>query len=1409
MLQKRKNKVLIISMSLLVAFGLFIQKKYYSINEKNEIEKLVNINKLSEPFMDNYFKEISDIKTDEEKENMLLVISSEKIKNSYGAKNIIESPNNQYILQYNSKEEKEKALNELKKEESIISVENNDYYSIDSTTYNSWGVEAMALDYAIDISNNTTYSPLLDSVTVAIIDTGCNMELFNDNYKGKITEYYNVLKNSSSMEDMTDNNSGHGTHIAGTIAESTPNNVKILPIKVSETGRNIRYSDIIAAINYIVHNKLADVINMSFGGYGHNEALEQAIITANQNNIISVAAAGNDNTNKNHYPSSLDSTIAVSSLEKNLETNELNKSNFSNYGTDIDFAAPGTSIKSINGTKSGTSMATPHVVSAIAILKSYNKDLSQSETIEVLKSISNDLGDEGWDEYFGHGIISFEDVNFCDNINCDQYGIFKETSKNITNIELKKINFTEYNYYSLTNIMASEVIVTYSDNTSEEVLLWEVPNLEIINYNAISLDEQEISIRTDNLSINIKLTNPEDYNNVEKIGWEYVETENNEIELTSYKTHNLKIGRLYIPDSIDSKPVVSIKDNITFLTISLEDFSEYKYLYLPKYFKKIGNKNFWGTVLNHVYGEAQSVELGESAFETSEIKTFNIPINKIGKRAFLTTDIESVTFTNSINEIPSYAFYNCFNLVSVNYLNKEESQSKSIVSVGEHAFDNCNSLYKFDFWISENISDYAFRNTTSLNVINIAYSEYIGNYSFYNSGLIRVELSNTQVGNSAFENCKKLKTMEILNGSLSSKAFWNTGIETIFVGDLTYIAEDAFAYSPIKNHDGMIKGTKYQVVSDLGIVEVENNKLIVGFTDSLGVSNTKIPEYITEIGNYAFTGNNSLENIIIPENINKIGDYAFKDCYNLSNVYMFGSNILLGTETFLKNENGDIQNSDLIVYIHKDSTSLKEYLNSNSINYRHIEPDEIVVINEKNTYYALERVNIDNIIVKLIYNEETKREEVLSQWRGNNYGPIANGVGFSIEYNNSDGNNTAFEYGDTYYTVYTQNILGYESSINIDVEVLKAIPNYKIPIGLTAKKGQKLLEIKLPENIEWMDSTQEIIDIGEVVYKAKYVPKDTKNYDVIENIDIILNVSDNKTIIIPDIKISDKVFDNTNIINVNSISISNLYVEDYIIVSAESQTKEIGKTKANIKIKLTDEKFKNYTFEGDIQEKVFEIDLNIIPYKYRISFNSNSGNGTMDSIELEYNEERKLPKNTFTKVGYKFINWNTKKDGTGISYSDEQSVLNLTSKEEVINLFAIWKEDYIYKVSDYKVNEELRYIDLIAPKTTKDKFLSKFNINKSYKVELDLGDKEYIYTRSKIKIISGFNVIKEFINIVRGDINGDSKISALDYVKIKNHIMKTNIMTDNIDLIASDANNDEKISALDYVKIKNYIMNGG
>lgn len=90
-----------------------------------------------------------------------------------------------------------------------------------------------------------------------------------------------------------------------------------------------------------------------------------------------------------------------------------------------------------------------------------------------------------------------------------------------------------------------------------------------------------------------------------------------------------------------------------------------------------------------------------------------------------------------------------------------------------------------------------------------------------------------------------------------------------------------------------------------------------------------------------------------------------------------------------------------------------------------------------------------------------------------------------------------------------------------------------------------------------------------------------------------------------------------------------------------------------------------------------------------------------------------------------------------------------------------------------------------------------------------LKDNDLIRTNMTITYTDDEGNVQIYNTSVLGDVNGDGNINALDYVKIKNHIMNTKKITGDVFILSADYNNDGKISALDYVRIKNYIMNGG
>ena len=181
-------------------------------------------------------------------------------------------------------------------------------------------------------------------------------------------------------DPMDDN--GHGTHCSGTIGGVGNNgigvagvswNVSIMPLKFLSSGGSGSLTDAISAIEYATMMGI-NLTSNSWGGGGFSEAMNLAIADAGANNILFVAAAGNSSSNTDvspHYPSSyeLDNVVAVAATDHDDAL-----AGFSSYGaTSVDLAAPGVDILSTMpgnsyGSLSGTSMATPHVSGALALI---------------------------------------------------------------------------------------------------------------------------------------------------------------------------------------------------------------------------------------------------------------------------------------------------------------------------------------------------------------------------------------------------------------------------------------------------------------------------------------------------------------------------------------------------------------------------------------------------------------------------------------------------------------------------------------------------------------------------------------------------------------------------------------------------------------------------------------------------------------------------------------------------------------------------------------------------------------------------------------------------------------------------------------------------------------------------------
>ncbi|GGO67788.1 S8 family serine peptidase [Bowmanella pacifica] len=227
---------------------------------------------------------------------------------------------------------------------------------------------------------------------------------------GYIDDVYginSILDNGDPMDDH-----GHGSHVAGTVGAEGNNGVGVVGVsqQVSLVGCKFLASDgfgstadAIQCVDYFVALKNAGhnvrVLNNSWGGGPEEQALRDAITASEQADILFVAAAGNDTTNNDvnpHYPSNYehDSILSVTSTNHNDGI-----SWFSNWGlTTVDLAAPGSDILSTlpggsYGNGSGTSMASPHVAGAAALVMSVNPGLSALEVKQLLMDSGDDNAD--------------------------------------------------------------------------------------------------------------------------------------------------------------------------------------------------------------------------------------------------------------------------------------------------------------------------------------------------------------------------------------------------------------------------------------------------------------------------------------------------------------------------------------------------------------------------------------------------------------------------------------------------------------------------------------------------------------------------------------------------------------------------------------------------------------------------------------------------------------------------------------------------------------------------------------------------------------------------------------------------------------------------------------------------------
>ena len=433
--------------------------------------QFVENGELTDGFMEEYLDAYAKMNEKGEQENILTIVS-DKRPDGYGAIDVVVGPNHTYFLMYDSAESRDEAYAKFKASDSATVDKNIKMHLV---SHNSWGVEKMGLDKAIEAISDGG-----QAVKVAIIDTGLDVELFQTNYPDRDFSTYDIETSSNAPEDMVDHE-GHGTHVTGIVADGTPGSVSIMAMRATKGEDDTVYSSDATTLIYKAISDGATVINLSLGAYEQVTSQKIALDYAKDMGVITAAAAGNDGKSDILYPAGYDNTLSVSAILPNLSF-----ASFSNYGETIDFAAPGVNILSINGVQHGTSMATPHVAAAVAILKSYNPSLSFDDAKNLLIEHTQDLGDQGWDQQFGYGFIDFKDAEFCDGVHCDEFGIFwSENNQTEPKVEIDnrtgevaEVSILEDGIKITANEACVAIISDSENNTYEKI-----PATKIVNEN--------------------------------------------------------------------------------------------------------------------------------------------------------------------------------------------------------------------------------------------------------------------------------------------------------------------------------------------------------------------------------------------------------------------------------------------------------------------------------------------------------------------------------------------------------------------------------------------------------------------------------------------------------------------------------------------------------------------------------------------------------------------------------------------------------------------------------------------------------------------------------------------------------------------------------------------------------------
>lgn len=285
-----------------------------------------------------------------------------------------------------------------------------------------WNLKLINMEKAWEISRGK-------GVVVAVLDTGIAWENHDDFVQvpdlgsQKFKSGWDFVNDDAHAND----DHGHGTHVAGTIAQATNNGegvagvafeATLMPVKVLDHFGSGNTADIADAIRWAADNG-AQVINMSLGGGGRSAVMENAVTYARAKGVVVVCAAGNGGRGVVEYPAAYPGSFAVAAVGPDGL-----KAPYSSWGKELDIAAPGGNksqgeaagvvqntidpqdlSQAVYASYQGTSMATPHVAGVAALLIAAGAKTPDQVEKAIIISAKPAAGTRGWSDQYGHGLI--------------------------------------------------------------------------------------------------------------------------------------------------------------------------------------------------------------------------------------------------------------------------------------------------------------------------------------------------------------------------------------------------------------------------------------------------------------------------------------------------------------------------------------------------------------------------------------------------------------------------------------------------------------------------------------------------------------------------------------------------------------------------------------------------------------------------------------------------------------------------------------------------------------------------------------------------------------------------------------------------------------------------------------------